>query len=261
MSRAAVSAARRWRSPGLPRSDRRPARYSRDEPRRLATGGLGFLCRHTTNPTGSLGHGLALAARGGCRARRYGIRAIPSDRLDSGRDPMPLVSEALRGEGAVLIDETGARFTRRACSRAMSSRAPCGRTRRRHRVFSMRARRSARAFAQRFPGHRRTLPPVGIDPATMPIPVRPAAHYHMGGIAVDSRPQLGRGALGLRRGCGHRPPRRQSSRQQFAARGCGRAGVGSPTASRPRRPARRARCRRWRCRRRPIRCRYARSWT
>jgi L-aspartate oxidase len=110
--------------------------------------------------------------------------------LDVGLDPMPLVSEAVRGEGAILIDEAGERFlaahgrgeleTRDIVTRAVWGHIAGG-----HRVF-LDAREALGAhFAGRFPIIGAHCAAAGIDPATMPIPVRPAAHYHMGGIAVD----------------------------------------------------------------------------
>jgi L-aspartate oxidase len=110
--------------------------------------------------------------------------------LDVGLDPMPLVSEAVRGEGAVLVDETGKRVMsgyeradlepRDVVARAVWRHIADG-----HRVFlDARSALGAR-FARYFPNIAARCHAAGIDPATMPIPVRPAAHYHMGGIAVD----------------------------------------------------------------------------
>ena len=151
----------------------------------IATGGLGYLYRHTTNPTGSFGQGLALAAAAGAELADMEFVQFHPTALDTGRDPMPLVSEAVRGEGAVLIDETGTRFTDELQPRDVVSRAVWRHLAAGHRVFlDARSALGAR-FAARFPGIDRLCRQSGIDPATMPIPVRPAAHYHMGGIAVD----------------------------------------------------------------------------
>jgi L-aspartate oxidase len=152
----------------------------------VASGGLGYLYRHTTNPTGSFGHGLALAAAAGAALADMEFVQFHPTALEAGRDPMPLVSEAVRGEGAVLIDETGARFTDELQPRDVVSRAVWAHLAAGHRVFlDARAVLGAR-FAQRFPGIDKLCRQSAIDPATMPIPVRPAAHYHMGGIAVDN---------------------------------------------------------------------------
>jgi len=156
----------------------------------LATGGLGGLFQHTTNPLGAVGQGIALAARAGAMLADMEFVQFHPTALDVGLDPMPLVSEAVRGEGAVLIDETGARFMagqgraelepRDVVSRAVAAHIAQG-----HRVF-LDARDSLGSdFATHFPGITARCLAAGIDPALQPIPVRPAVHYHMGGIAVD----------------------------------------------------------------------------
>ena len=76
----------------------------------LATGGLGRLYLHTTNPQEATGDGLAMAARAGARLVDLEFVQFHPTALATGADPMPLLTEALRGEGAVLTDETGARF-------------------------------------------------------------------------------------------------------------------------------------------------------
>jgi L-aspartate oxidase len=157
----------------------------------IATGGLGGLYRHSTNPAGATGQGLVLAARAGAALADLEFVQFHPTALDVGRDPMPLVSEAVRGEGATLIDEHGSRFMAGAGRaelepRDIVSRAVWAHMQAGHRVF-LDARAAIGAdFACRFPGIAATCLSAGIDPATMPIPIRPAAHYHMGGIAVDA---------------------------------------------------------------------------
>jgi L-aspartate oxidase len=156
----------------------------------LATGGLGGLFLHTTNPLGAMGHGVALAARAGATIADMEFVQFHPTALDGGRDPMPLISEAVRGEGAVLIDETGRRFLegkgraelepRDVMARAVASHLAAG-----HRVFLDARQALGAGFARRFPGISTLCRDAGIDPATQPIPVRPAAHYQMGGVAVD----------------------------------------------------------------------------
>lgn len=156
----------------------------------LATGGLGGLFAHTTNPLGAIAQGIALAARAGAVLADMEFVQFHPTALDVGLDPMPLVSEAVRGEGAVLIDETGARFMAgqgraELEPRDVVSRAVAAHIARGHRVF-LDARNSLGAdFAAHFPGITARCRANGIDPALQPIPVRPAVHYHMGGIAVD----------------------------------------------------------------------------
>ncbi|MBM3646296.1 MAG: L-aspartate oxidase [Alphaproteobacteria bacterium] len=157
----------------------------------LATGGLGGLFAHTTNPLSAVGQGLALAARAGAALADMEFVQFHPTALDIGLDPMPLVSEAVRGEGAVLIDETGARFMagngrgelepRDVVSRAVAARMAVG-----HRVFLDARAALGAGFTDRFPRIAARCCSVGIDPARQPIPVRPAVHYHMGGIAVDA---------------------------------------------------------------------------
>jgi L-aspartate oxidase len=157
----------------------------------LATGGLGGLFAHTTNPLGAIGQGLALTARAGAALADMEFVQFHPTALDVGLDPMPLVSEAVRGEGAVLVDETGARFMsgkgrgelepRDVVSRAVAAHIVAG-----HRVFLDARPALGAGFAAHFPGIAARCLAAGIDPARQPIPVRPAVHYHMGGIAVDA---------------------------------------------------------------------------
>lgn len=160
----------------------------------LATGGLGGLFGHTTNPLGAVGQGVALAARAGAALVDMEFVQFHPTALDVGLDPMPLVSEAVRGEGAVLVDETGARFMagqgqgqrqaelapRDVVSRAVAAHIAAG-----HRTFLDARAALGDRFAERFPLITAGCRAAGIDPAGEPIPVRPAVHYHMGGIAVD----------------------------------------------------------------------------
>ncbi len=155
----------------------------------LATGGVGGLYRDTTNPLGATGSGLAAAARAGAGLGDLEfVQFHPTALARLGGDsPLPLISEAVRGEGATLIDETGARFMadelapRDVVSRAVWHHLAGG-----HRVFLDARAALGAGFANRFPGIDAACRALGIDAATMPIPVRPAAHYHMGGIVVDA---------------------------------------------------------------------------
>ena len=157
----------------------------------LATGGLGGLFAHTTNPLGAIGQGVALAARAGAALIDMEFMQFHPTALDVGLDPMPLVSEAVRGEGAILVDETGTRFMaaegraelepRDVVARAVARHLADG-----HRVFLDARGALGTGFAAHFPGIAARCRASGLDPASQPIPVRPAAHYHMGGIAVDA---------------------------------------------------------------------------
>lgn len=157
----------------------------------IATGGLGGLYSHTTNPAGAIGQGLVLAARAGAALADLEFVQFHPTALDVGQDPMPLISEAVRGEGATLVDETGTRFMAGiGCAelepRDIVSRAVWRHMGEGHRVFLDARRALGPRFAARFPAIDALCRAAGIDPATQKIPIRPAAHYHMGGIAVDA---------------------------------------------------------------------------
>ncbi|PBB40492.1 L-aspartate oxidase [Mesorhizobium sp. WSM3866] len=170
----------------------------------LATGGIGGLFCDTTNPLSSFGHGLALAACAGAELADLEFVQFHPTALDGPRRPMPLVSEAVRGEGAVLIDEDGHRFladtpgaelaSRDVVARAISDQLAVG-----HRVYLDARHCLGQKFARRFPAIDAICKQAGIDPAVEPIPVRPAAHYHMGGVAVDAE---GRSSVGGLWACG-----------------------------------------------------------
>jgi L-aspartate oxidase len=150
----------------------------------LATGGAGALWQETTNPLASCGHGLALALQAGAVLRDLEFMQFHPTALDIGRDPMPLLSEALRGEGAVLIDQNGARILDSDLApRDVVSRAIAAQLQRGSRVFL--DCRAMADFTSRFPAIAAICHSAGLDPARDPLPVRPAAHYHMGGVAVD----------------------------------------------------------------------------
>ena len=156
----------------------------------IATGGIGGLYRATTNPLGAIGQGLTLAARCGAALIDMEFVQFHPTALDVGLDPMPLVSEAVRGEGAVLIDHTGERFMAgeargELAPRDVVARAIWRRLTEGYGVFLDARAALGKHFAVRFPTIAAACHAAGVDPAAAPIPVRPAAHYHMGGIAVD----------------------------------------------------------------------------
>ena len=158
----------------------------------LATGGLGGLFAATTNPPEALGDGLDLAARAGAVLRDLEFVQFHPTAIDLGGDPMPLATEALRGEGAVLVDRDGKRLAAALAGGDLAPRDAVARA-----VFAALAAGSGAfldaraaigaAFPRRFPRVHAFCLAAGLDPVRAPIPVRPAAHYHMGGIAVDTR--------------------------------------------------------------------------
>ncbi|WP_454918898.1 L-aspartate oxidase [Xanthobacter sediminis] len=156
----------------------------------LATGGVGALFAHTTNPETSFGLGLALAARAGAELSDLEFVQFHPTALAGATRPLSLVSEAVRGEGATLVNADGRRFLalvpgaelapRDVVARAVWAELAAGRD-----VFLDARAALGTGFARRFPAIAGLCAAAGIDPALQLIPVRPAAHYHMGGIAVD----------------------------------------------------------------------------
>lgn len=157
----------------------------------LAVGGTGYLYNVTTNPRQARGEGIAMAARAGAVIGDPEFVQFHPTAITGAGDPAPLATEALRGEGAVLIDERGRRFMapvhadaelapRDVVARAIAREIAAG-----HSVF-LDAREAVGArFPDKFPTVYEHARKAGIDPVTEPIPVAPAMHYHMGGIATD----------------------------------------------------------------------------
>jgi L-aspartate oxidase len=156
----------------------------------LATGGCGQVYRYTTNPQVATGDGFAIAHRAGARLADMEFVQFHPTALDTPENPLALVSEAVRGEGAVLVNERGQRFmTRRHRLAELAPRDIVAREIFReqqvgHQVF-LDARKLGARFARRFPGIYALCRARGIDPRKERIPVTPAAHYMMGGIVVD----------------------------------------------------------------------------
>jgi len=159
----------------------------------FATGGIGALYAVTTNPLETRGEGLGMAARAGAVIADAEFVQFHPTAIAIGRDPAPLATEALRGEGATLIDESGRRFMpaihpdAELAPRDIVARALHREIARGHKVFLDCREAIGARFAERFPTVHGACLAAGIDPATQPIPVAPAAHYHMGGIASDAR--------------------------------------------------------------------------
>jgi L-aspartate oxidase len=159
----------------------------------FATGGLGALYGVTTNPLEARGEGLGMAARAGALIADAEFVQFHPTAIAIGRDPAPLATEALRGEGALLVNERGERFMQAVHAKAeLAPRDIVARAIHRqiaggHRVFLDCRDAIGAKFAQHFSTVHAACMGAGIDPARMPIPVAPAAHYHMGGIASDAR--------------------------------------------------------------------------
>lgn len=151
----------------------------------LATGGVGGLFAVTTNPSEATGHGLAMAARAGALAADPEFVQFHPTVIDIGRDPAPLATEALRGDGAKLITEDGASFVSELLPRDMVARAIHRARAEGKRTFLDARAAIGEAFPQRFPTVFAACMAAHIDPRYAPIPVAPGAHYHMGGIVSD----------------------------------------------------------------------------
>jgi L-aspartate oxidase len=158
----------------------------------LATGGSGQLFAITTNPREARGEGIAIAARAGAVIADAEFVQFHPTAINIGRDPAPLATEALRGEGAILINARGERFMRAihadaelaprdVVARAVYREVASGRG-----AF-LDCRPLGATLAEHFPTVFAACRAAGIDPAREPIPVAPAAHYHMGGILTDAQ--------------------------------------------------------------------------
>lgn len=159
----------------------------------LASGGIGQLFAVTTNPLEARGEGVAMAARAGALIADPEFVQFHPTAIAGTRDPAPLVTEALRGEGATLINERGERFMlaihadAELAPRDVVARAIFREIARGGQVFLDTRQAVGNTFPDRFPTVYQNCQSMGIDPVTQPIPVAPAAHYHMGGISVDER--------------------------------------------------------------------------
>lgn len=165
----------------------------------LATGGIGRLWHTTTNPAISTGDGLALGLSAGAVGRDLEfmqfhptvVAAPGGRRLHDGRQV--LVSEAVRGEGAVLIDSAGTRVMAGVHPLmdlaprdvvAAAEQAHMARIGTDH-LFLDGTDFGAKKWRQKFPSILAMCLELGVDPVSEPIPVRPGAHYHCGGLATD----------------------------------------------------------------------------
>jgi L-aspartate oxidase len=151
----------------------------------IATGGAGQMFAVTTNPTESTGDGIAMALRAGVAVADLEFVQFHPTALHHPSMPRPLLSEALRGHGALLRDAQGARFVDELLPRDKVSQA----------ITAVLAEQAVdhvwldatglERFADRFPTIARALAGAGLDPSTDWLPVAPAAHYLCGGIVAD----------------------------------------------------------------------------
>jgi L-aspartate oxidase len=165
----------------------------------LATGGLGHLYSATTNPEGSTGDGVALALRAGLAVSDIEfIQFHPTMLFDGhGGGRRPLITEAIRGEGAILVDARGNSVT--AGVHPMGDLAPrdvvTGAVDARLRQTGEKCvyldARLIADFERRFPTVTASCRAAGIDPTRQPIPVVPGAHYSCGGVVTDVHGRTG----------------------------------------------------------------------
>ena len=158
----------------------------------LATGGAGQVYRETTNPKVATGDGMAMAWRAGATIGDPEFMQFHPTTLYIAGASRSLISEAVRGEGAYLVDRQGRRFMddyhemaelapRDVVSRAIADRlARSGEP-----AVFLDARHLGESFVQRFPNLTRTIRVYDLDPETDLIPVHPSAHYTIGGVWAD----------------------------------------------------------------------------
>ena len=157
----------------------------------LCTGGTGGLFKVTTNPAGARGDALAMAFDVGALIADTEFVQFHPTALDVDRDPAPLATEALRGEGSILRNTDGTAFMARyhkdaelaprdEVARAIHSERMAGRG-----TFLDATKAVGAEFPEHFPTVFNACRLAGIDPRITPMPISTAAHYHMGGIVSD----------------------------------------------------------------------------
>lgn len=156
----------------------------------LATGGAGGLFARTTTPGTLRGEGMAAAFRAGAEILDPEFIQFHPTAIDVGQDPMPLATEALRGEGARLIDAEGRFLLGDAPDADLKARDIVARAvhlaRAEGRGAFLDCRKAiGQHFPEEFPAVFAACMAAGLDPRETPIPVAPAAHYTMGGIGAD----------------------------------------------------------------------------
>ncbi|MHB1223410.1 MAG: L-aspartate oxidase [Gemmatimonadaceae bacterium] len=170
----------------------------------LAAGGCGQVYRYTTNPQVATGDGFAIAHRAQVKLTDMEFVQFHPTALDTPENPLALISEAVRGEGAVLLNSRGERFMparhrlAELAPRDVVAREIFRERRGGERVY-LDARHLGERFIERFPGIYALCQARGMDPVHEPIPVTPAAHYMMGGIVTDL---AGRSSLARLYACG-----------------------------------------------------------
>jgi L-aspartate oxidase len=151
----------------------------------LATGGAGQLFAVTTNPAQSTGDGLAMALRAGVAVADIEFMQFHPTALHHPAMPRPLLSEALRGHGALLRDSRGDRFVDELSPRDVVSKAMTARMLEQGVDHLWLDATGLEAFDERFPTIATSVRAIGLDPGADWLPVAPAAHYLSGGVLTD----------------------------------------------------------------------------
>jgi L-aspartate oxidase len=151
----------------------------------LATGGAGQLFAVTTNPPESTGDGLAMALRANVPVADVEFMQFHPTALHHPAMPRPLLSEALRGHGAVLRDADGERFVDELSPRDVVSRAMTARMLQQGVDHLWLDATALERFDERFPTIASSVRAIGLDPARDWLPIAPAAHYLSGGVVTD----------------------------------------------------------------------------
>ncbi len=151
----------------------------------VATGGAGQLFAVTTNPSEATSDGTAMALRAGVAVADVEFMQFHPTALHHPAMPRPLLSEALRGHGALIRDTEGNRFVDELLPRDQVSKAMMARMLESGAEHCYLDARGLEHFAARFPTIATALDRVGLDPAVDLLPIAPAAHYHCGGIVTD----------------------------------------------------------------------------
>lgn len=171
----------------------------------MAAGGVGHIYKITTNPAEARGGGIGMAARAGAVVADMEFVQFHPTAINIDREPAPLATEALRGHGAVLVNDAGERFMvplhpdaelapRDVVARGIAAEIRAGRG-----AWLDCREAIGGSFSEEFPTVFEYCQEAGIDPVTELIPVAPAAHYFMGGILTDAN---GRSSLDGLWACG-----------------------------------------------------------
>ncbi len=151
----------------------------------VATGGCGQVFAVTTNPPQATGDGVAMALRAGVAVADLEFVQFHPTALAVDRHPRPLLSEALRGHGALIRDVHGERFVDEMLPRDQVSRAITARMLEQGVDHCLLDATPLEHFAERFPSIDRVVREAGLDPARDLLPIAPAAHYLCGGVVTD----------------------------------------------------------------------------